>query len=519
MAVKKFSLEAVIDLTDKITAPISRIEKNMSGFSKKMQKNFGGVGKDIKSLDAGINKAAIGLGVAAAAGGVAAFALGKSFIDAGAEVEKYKATLTTMLGSVDLANQRFDEMSQFAASTPFELNEVVALGNQLQALGKYSKETMTDLGDLAAASGKPIEQVTGAFAKLVSGQKGEGVNMFRDLLISTKDWTEATGKGIKKSGELMATTDEMLAALPKILAKKGFSGMMNNLSKSYQGMSSNFADTITRFKQGIGTALLPAAKTLMGTLTAKMAEFSDVTNKKGAAAIAKIGQLIERLADWISKVDIAAVIDGFVRFAETVVAVAKFMAPLVPLIIGLVAAVKILTIAMAAYNVVMWIVSLNPITLTIMAIVLAVAALTLGITWMVKHWDTVLVVLGKVGGFFVNVGQTIMKYMLMPLNLMIDAIGNLLGLLSKIPGVGDKLAPAMAALDSFQGKMNTKLTGTAGAYDYGGVWSTPGNKATESKSSTSTTTRNIVDIIAPKGGAVAPRGGMPAQYLQYGAAQ
>jgi len=97
MAVKKFSLEAVIDLTDKMTKPMQNIEKSMTGFSKKMQKNFGGVGNDIKALDKGINKAAMGVGVAALAitGGVVLVT--KSFIDAGAEVEKYKTTLTTML--------------------------------------------------------------------------------------------------------------------------------------------------------------------------------------------------------------------------------------------------------------------------------------------------------------------------------------------------------------------------------------------------------------------------------------
>ena len=519
MAVKKFSLEAVIDLTDRMTAPLNRVEKGMASFGKKMQKNFGGFGKDIKALDKGINRAAIGVSVAAVGIGAGIAVIGKSFIDAGADVEKYKTVLTTMLGSVELANQRFEEMSQFAASTPFELNEVVQLGNQLQALGRYSKENMTTLGDLAAAAGKPIDQVTSAYSKLASGQKGMAVDMFRDLLITTDDWVKATGKGVSKSGSLLATTEEMLAALPAILAKKGFSGMMDNLSKSYNGMSSNFADTVTRFKQGIGTMLLPAAKTLMGTLTQKMGEFSDVTNKKGAAAVAKIGEVVERLAAWIASIDVAAAIDKIVGFFTTIKNVIQFLAPLTPLILGLVIAVKAITIAMAAYNAVMWLVSLNPITLVVIAIIAAIALLALGVHALVKHWDSVVQVLGIVGGFFVNIGQTIMKWMLMPINMVLDALGGLIRLIAKIPGLGDKLAPAMAAIDDFQAKMNTSLTGTAGSYDYGGVWSTPSGKAAESKSSTSTTTRNIVDIVAPKGGAVQQRGGMPAQYLQYGAAQ
>ena len=321
MAVKKFSLEAVVSLTDKMTKPIQGMEKTMLGFSKKMTKNFGGVGNDIKSIDKGINKAAKGIAIGIIAIGAGAIMVGKSFIDAGAEVEKYKTTLTTMLGSVDLANKRFDEMSKFAASTPFELNEVVALGNQLQALGMYSKENMTLLGDLSAAAGKPIDQVTGAFAKLVSGQKGEAVNMFRDLLISTKDWTAATGKGIKKSGELMATTEEMIAALPKILAAKGFTGMMNNLSKTNEGITSNFKDTITRFKQGVGGILLPAWNKFLIVMTDVVSKFADTFNAQGARYVDMIAAGIESLADWISKIDIGKAIDQFIKFVKTVKAV------------------------------------------------------------------------------------------------------------------------------------------------------------------------------------------------------
>ena len=545
MAVKKFSLEAVVSLTDKMTKPIQGMEKTMLGFSKKMTKNFGGVGNDIKALDKGINKAAKGIAIGTIAIGAGAIMVGKSFIDAGAEVEKYKTTLTTMLGSVDLANKRFDEMSKFAASTPFELNEVVALGNQLQALGMYSKENMTLLGDLSAAAGKPIDQVTGAFAKLVSGQKGEAVNMFRDLLISTKDWTAATGKGIKKSGELMATTEEMIAALPKILAAKGFTGMMNNLSKTNEGITSNFKDTITRFKQGVGGILLPAWNKFLIVMTDVVSKFADTFNAQGARYVDMIAAGIESLADWISKIDIGKAIDQFIEFVKTVKAVIQFLSPLVPVILGLVVAVKLITFAMAAYNAVMWLVSLNPITLTIMAIVAVIAILVVGITALVKNWDKVVAamkvvgsvivgffidtwnrlidVLSVVGGFFVNIGQTITKWLLLPINMALDAIGNLIGLLSKIPGMSEKLAPAMNAINGFQSGMNKTLTGEANAYDFGGVWNgnaNPDTRVAESRTSTSSTSRSEVFVRADNGATVSDRrGGAPKFNLAYGAAQ
>lgn len=186
--------------------------------------------------------------------------LGGMAVKNSANFEIYRATLTTMLGSQELANKRLQEYADIGKSTPFELPQVVELGNQLQALGKYSRDNVIMLGDLAAAAGKPIEQVGGAFAKLASGQKGIAVDMFRDLLITTDDWVKATGKGISKSGELMATTEEMMAVLPKIMKDKNFSGMMANQAATFTGKMSNLMDTFNSKLTVIGDKLLPVIK-------------------------------------------------------------------------------------------------------------------------------------------------------------------------------------------------------------------------------------------------------------------
>lgn len=243
---------------------IDIIVKMQDQFSKGM-KAIGTTFDDLRaktnSLNQNLDKSK--LVFAGIAAGLTAVAYGA--LKTAGEFEKYEATLKVMLGTTDAAKARLKELSDFAAKTPFALPEVVELGNQLQSIGRYSKENMTILGDLASAAGKPIEQVSRAFAKLATGQKGEGVNMFRELLISTEDWVEATGKGISKSGELMATTEEMIAALPKIMAKKNFTGMMEEQSKTFEGIMSNLGDSITRVGLIIGQTLLPPAK--------KIAEF------------------------------------------------------------------------------------------------------------------------------------------------------------------------------------------------------------------------------------------------------
>lgn len=183
-----------------------------------------------------------------------------------AQVEKYTVTLKTMLRSKGGANDRMSEYSDIAKSTPFELNQVVEAGNQLQAIGRYNRANLIQIGDLAAAAGKPLDQVMAAYSKLATGQKGEGVNMFRDLLISTNDWVAATGKGISKNGELLATTEEMLAVLPKIMANKGFSGMMAEQAKTTEGKLSNLNDSIFALKVSVGDQLKPSFDRTVGSM-------------------------------------------------------------------------------------------------------------------------------------------------------------------------------------------------------------------------------------------------------------
>lgn len=194
--------------------------------------------------------------------------IGKDSIDANAEVEQFSVALQTMLGNKQEANTRMREYMDIAAKTPFELQQVVDAGNKLQALGRYSRENLTMLGDLAAATSKPIDQVMGAYAKLASGQKGLAVDMFRDLLITTKDWQEATGKGIKANGELLASTEEMIAALPKILSKKGFAGMMEAQSKTVTGQISNMRDAFFQLQAAIGERMRPSTLSFVQGLTA-----------------------------------------------------------------------------------------------------------------------------------------------------------------------------------------------------------------------------------------------------------
>lgn len=217
----------------------------------------------------GMAKSAKGMVRAIAAAEVTKFFVkqGKAAVNAAAQIESYQATLETMLGSTQAARDRMEEYKDIAKITPFGLEDVVEGGNQLQAIGRYSRQNLEMLGDLAAATNKPMEQVMNAYAKLATGQKGEAARMFQDLLISRNDWIAATGKGVSKSGELLASTEEMMAALPKIMQSKGFFGMMAKQAEKANGMFSNLGDSVFSLRAALGERMMPTVKSVTGVLT------------------------------------------------------------------------------------------------------------------------------------------------------------------------------------------------------------------------------------------------------------
>lgn len=243
---------------------VKRVKAETAGIGKAAHTAEGGVSSMGSSMAKMLKGGAVLAGVSAV--GSAIYSVGKSAVSAAAQVEKYSATLETMLGSKAAARDRMQEYMDIAKTTPFELTQVVEAGNQLQALGRYSEETLTMLGDLAAASGKPLEQVLNAYAKMASGQKGIAVDMFRDLLITTDDWTKATGKGKKASGEMLATSEELIASLPKIMKSKGFFGLMAKQAETTEGKISNLQDAAFSLRAALGERLAPSVKSVVGTL-------------------------------------------------------------------------------------------------------------------------------------------------------------------------------------------------------------------------------------------------------------
>ncbi len=68
-------------------------------------------------------------------------------------------------------------------------------------------------------------------------------------------------------------------------------------------------------------------------------------------------------------------------------------------------------------------------------------------------------------------GQTLLKYFLIPTNLVIDAVRGLLWVMAQLPGkAGEPFKNALDTVTQFQDKMNSTLTGTSNQFGFGDVW-------------------------------------------------
>ncbi|HHV62126.1 MAG TPA: hypothetical protein GXX51_05750 [Firmicutes bacterium] len=212
-----------------------------------------------------------GLGIGGSIAGSLAL-VGRAAFRAASEFEVYQMQFATMFGSLEKARAAMADLAKFAAVTPYEIPEIVQAGKLLTTFGMDYTRYLRDVGDLAAAfggSGERLLEVVMALGRLKAGQFGEAFESFRRFGISYEDWEKAGLRFNEKNKQFLGTAEEAVAAFAKVVQLKGFSGMMEKLSKTTQGIISNIKDAWGSLIRGIGAGFLERAKdALRGVLNA-----------------------------------------------------------------------------------------------------------------------------------------------------------------------------------------------------------------------------------------------------------
>jgi len=176
------------------------------------------------------------------------------FIQAASGFEDVKTRLVGLTGSVEEAEKAFATFNQIAATTPFQLQDVVNAGAQLEAFGVNSQATLSSVTDLAAFMGTTATEAASALGRAFAGGAGAAdILRERGILQLIKD-----SQGIKDLTKITLPQfrQALLSAMVDPVA--GIQGSSKRLSQTFTGAVSNMNDAITRFAARIGSLMLPS---------------------------------------------------------------------------------------------------------------------------------------------------------------------------------------------------------------------------------------------------------------------
>ena len=204
-------------------------------------------------------KALVGLGVTKAL----STAAWRAYTLAG-NLQQADVAFTTMLGGAEAARRMLQDLSDFAANTPFELTGVRETAKQLLAYNIEAHKiipTLKALGDVSAGLSVPIQQVAFAYGQV----KSAGRLLGQDLRQFTNAWVPIIAELAKNLGVAESKIKDMVSAgkiwfadvekaFQTMSSEWGkFANLMEKQSDTMMGAWSNFQDSIDSLGEAIGS--------------------------------------------------------------------------------------------------------------------------------------------------------------------------------------------------------------------------------------------------------------------------
>ncbi|HZF64205.1 MAG TPA: hypothetical protein VEZ55_06970, partial [Chitinophagaceae bacterium] len=258
--------DAVINQGDML-AQIRQIEARLKGLTGAAEKEASAIEKVVKNSTSVI-------------AGFASFAAATNIINdiilVRGEFQKLEAVLTNSLGDKLAATEALKMISEYAATTPFQLQELGAAYVKLVNQGiKPTKAELQSLGDLAASTGKGFDQLSEA---IIDAQTGEFERLKEFGIRASKegDRVAFTFKGVKK--EVDFTTDAIKDYIISLGRLEGVSGATAAISATIEGQLSNMADAWSRLLNEIGQANEGSISTVISSLTTLIDNFESVVD-------------------------------------------------------------------------------------------------------------------------------------------------------------------------------------------------------------------------------------------------
>ena len=264
-------------------------------------------------------------------------------------LEMLKTQFQPLLGGAASAQAKIEELFAFAATTPFQMDEIAEAARTLEVLtkgGASGADSLRMIGDAAAVSGQSMQTVSFWVGRTFDALKnnapiGEATARLQEMGLITGEVRRKL-QASAEAGESFATTFGILKS-----ALKESEGGMLELSKTLGGLESTLADVRAKFAAGFAKDFAVAEKANVRATIATLKVLEPVAQSVGnsMAFVTKgIASLKEGFANAVGANktlgnSLRNAYEGFIVFAAAVAAVQ--IASTTKALMGLVSALKL----------------------------------------------------------------------------------------------------------------------------------------------------------------------------------
>ncbi len=248
-----------------LRAELEKAKSQIERFRADAEKGGAGAGG---ALSAGLGRAAVGAGMLVAAlGGLSMLRdIGQQVVETTARFQKLEASLKTVTGSSQAAQAVFAGLKDFAATTPFSLEEVTQAFIKMKAMGlDPSQAALTSYGNTASAMGRGLDQMIEAVADAAMGEF-ERLKEFGIRASSQGDRVAFTFDGVTTTVAKNATA---IQGYLRSLGDTKFANAMEEQANTVGGALSNLGDQWDQLMVNLGDTMpIQKAITALGDLIA-----------------------------------------------------------------------------------------------------------------------------------------------------------------------------------------------------------------------------------------------------------
>lgn len=414
----RFSIEATFSAVDKITAPVTKMERVTRQLSTGIKRDMMSIGAGFTNMRQSMFGNLLGYDLFKSAVFAAGGAM-KYMVTEAQKIEDAQASFTPLVGSVEKATQLVDMLNVAAAETPFKFEDMTKTAKQLLPVmdGDLNKtiDTIKMLGDTAGGNAEKLDSITRGYTKAMLKGKVDmeslnmiaeaGVPIHTELARSMGYGKDRMTEFFKKVSSGTVGTEELNKAFKKMTSEGGifFQGMII-ASKTTSGVLSTMQDSVSMTAAGIGSALLPVVKEIAIEVTKTASKMLEWVNANKSLISDKVREFWESLKSGLSIIgsiikfmwDYSVVLEWIIKLwvLYKIVSIAAFGTEQIKNIVDWIKYLWMMrdvigqailrteawTIAQQALNFVM---SMNPIGL----IIIAIAALAYAIYDLYANWE------------------------------------------------------------------------------------------------------------------------------------